>query len=442
MIHWLLAGRGGGVADATWRNWAGNVAATPVRWERPASTEQIVRAVTTAAADGLTVRAVGSGHSFTPIAVAPGVALDLSGWAGIGAADTRTGLVTVRSGTRLRDLNADLHRLGLALANLGDIDVQTVAGAVSTGTHGTGAALGGLATQIEALQLVLADGAVVSCSARERPELFAAARVGLGALGILTEVTLRCVPAFALAAEEGPEPVEDVITRFGELAAAHDHFEFYWIPNGRNALVKQNNRLPAGQQAAPLSAARRFYEYEVMENAGFGLLCRAGRRAPRIIPQLNRITSAGLSRRSYSDRSYRMFTTRRRVRFVESEYAIPAGTAPEVLDELRREGPKLADPVMFPAQGRPSAYVAIHQYRGLPYAAYFALFESVVARVGGRPHWGKMHTLDAARLRELYPHFGDLAAIRDEVDPDGRFTNPYLDRVLGPPAGRPAAGPG
>jgi FAD-linked oxidoreductase len=456
MIHYLRVG-GGGVADGTWRNWAGNVTATPARWERPASIDEIVRAVTTAGAEGRCVRAVGSGHSFTPIAVAPGVALDLSGWTGIVAADTRTGLVTVRSGTRLRELNADLHWLGLALANLGDIDVQTVAGALSTGTHGTGAALGGLATQIEALQLVLADGSIVTCSARERPDLFAAARVGLGALGIITEVTLRCVPAFALAAEEGPEPVEDVITRFGELAAAHDHFEFYWIPNGRNALVKQNNRLPAGQQAAPLSAARRFYEYEVMENAGFGLLCRAGRRAPRIIPQLNRITSAGLSRRSYSDRSYRVFTTRRRVRFVESEYAIPAATAPGVLAELRREVPKLADPVMFPvevrvaaaddiwlstAYDRASAYIAIHQYRGLPYEAYFALFESIVARVGGRPHWGKMHTLDAARLRELYPRFDDFVRIRDKVDPDGRFTNPYLDRVLGPPAGRPATVPG
>src|SRR6201994_512485 len=456
MIHWLLAGRGGGVAEATWRDWAGNGTATPGRWERPASTEQIVRAVTTAGAEGRCVRAVGSGHSFTPIAVAPGVALDLSGWAGIVAADTRTGLVTVRSGTRLRDLDADLHRLGLALANLGDIDVQTVAGAVSTGTHGTGAKLGGLATQIEALQLVLADGSVVSCSAQERPDLFAAARVGLGALGILTEVTLRCVPAFALAAEEGPEPVEDVITRFGELAAAHDHCEFYWIPNGRNALVKQNNRLPAGQQAAPLSAARRFYEYEVMENAAFGLLCRAGRRAPRIIPRLNRITSAALSRRSYSDRSYRVFTTARRVRFVESEYAIPAETAPEVLTELRREVPKLADPVMFPvevrvaaaddiwlstARGRATAYIAIHQYCGLPYEAYFALFESIVAGVGGRPHWGKMHTLGADRLRELYPQFEAFGKIRNEIDPDGRFTNPYLDRVLGPPRGRRPAGP-
>ena len=443
----------------TWRNWAGNVPVTPARWYRPDSADGIAEAIGGAARDGLTVRAVGSGHSFTPIAAAPGAALDLSGWTGIVAADTRSGLVTVRSGTRLRELNEDLHRLGLALANLGDIDVQTVAGALSTGTHGTGAALGGLATQVEALELILADGTVVSCSAKERPELFAAARVGLGALGILTEVTLRCVPAFALAAEEGPEPVADVIERFGELAGGHDHFEFYWIPYGRNALVKRNNRLPAGRAPSPLPRARRFYEYEVMENAGFGLLCRTGRAMPRLIPRLNRVTSAALSRRSYSDRSYRVFTTPRRVRFVESEYAVPVAEAPAVLAELRREVPKLADPVMFPvevrvaaaddiwlstANGRPSAYIAIHQYAGLPHAAYFALFESIVATVGGRPHWGKLHTLDADRLRALYPHFGDFVKVRDEADPAGRFANPYLDRILGPApaAGLPTTGPG
>jgi FAD-linked oxidoreductase len=446
-----ISGRDAG----TWRNWAGNVTVTPARWYRPVSADGIAEAIAGAARDGLTVRAVGSGHSFTPIAATPGAMLDLSGWTGIVAADTRTGLVTVRSGTRLRELNADLDRLGLALANLGDIDAQTIAGALSTGTHGTGAALGGLATQVEALELILADGTVVSCSADERPALFSAARVGLGTLGIITEVTLACVPAFALAAEEGPEPVADVIERFGELAAGHDHFEFYWIPYGRNALVKRNNRLPAGRAPAPLPAARRFYEYEIMENAGFGLLCRTGRVAPRLIPRLNRITSAALSRRSYSDRSYRVFTTPRRVRFVESEYAIPVDTAPAVLAELRREVPKLADPVMFPvevrvaaaddiwlstANGRPSAYIAIHQYAGLPYQAYFALFESIVAGVGGRPHWGKLHTLDAGRLRELYPHFGDFVQVRDEVDPAGRFTNAYLDRVLGPPPAGPVTG--
>jgi len=448
--RWSPAGRNSG----TWHNWAGNVTVSPVRRLRPGSAAEIAGAVTAAGRDGLTVRAVGTGHSFTPVAAAPGVLLDLSGWTGVVAADTRTGLVTVRSGTRLRDLNADLDQLGLALANMGDIDVQTVAGAISTGTHGTGAALGGIATQVEELELIVADGSAVRCSATERPGLFAAARVGLGAIGIITEVTLRCVPSFVLAAEEGPQPVGEVVERFAELAGSHDHFEFYWFPYGRNALVKRNDRLPGDQAPAPLSGPRRFYEYEVMENAGFGLLCRAGRAAPRLVRPLNRLSAAALSRRTYSDRSHRVFTTPRRVRFLESEYAVPAAAAPAVLAELRREVPKLADPVMFPvevrvaaaddiwlstAYGRASAYIAIHQYTGLPHEDYFALFESIVAQVAGRPHWGKMHTLDAERLRELYPRFGDFVGIRDELDPDGRFANPYTDRVLGPPPGRPGS---
>jgi L-gulono-1,4-lactone dehydrogenase len=194
-----------------WRNWAGTATAAPARWCRPRSEAEISAAVKDAVAAGLPVRALGSGHSFTAAAATSGVALDLSGWTGITAADTGTGLVTVRSGTTLRALNAELGGLGLAMANLGDIDAQTLAGALSTGTHGTGARLGGLATQVEALELVLADGSVVTCSASSRPELFAAARVSLGALGVITAVTLRCVPSFTLLADERPVPVEEVL---------------------------------------------------------------------------------------------------------------------------------------------------------------------------------------------------------------------------------------
>jgi L-gulono-1,4-lactone dehydrogenase len=452
-----------------WRNWAGTATATPARWAQPRSEADICTAVKEAAAAGLPVRALGSGHSFTPAAATSGLALDLSLWTGVTAADTRTGLVTVRSGTTLRALNAALAEFGLALANLGDIDAQTIAGALATGTHGTGARLGGLATQVEALDLVLADGSLVSCSASARPELFAAARVGLGALGVVTAVTLRCVPSFTLAADERPMPVEQVIEEFGALAAANDHFEFYWFPYGRQALVKRNNRVPAGGPAAvpaeraavpagraavpagraavPMPGWRRFWEFEVMENAAFGTLCRLGRAAPRLVPALNRLSSAALSARSYTDASYRVFVTPRRVHFVESEYAVPRESLPGVLAELRRAVPRLADPVMFPvevrvaaaddiwlstAYGRDSAYIAVHQYAGLPYRAYFDLFESVVASVAGRPHWGKLHSLDAGRLGPLYPRFEDFRRVRAEVDPEARFGNAYLARVLGP----------
>jgi L-gulono-1,4-lactone dehydrogenase len=436
-----------------WRNWAGTATATPARWCRPRSEAEISAAVKDAAADGLPVRALGSGHSFTAAAATSGVALDLSQWTGITAADTRTGLVTVRSGTTLRALNAELGGLGLAMANLGDIDAQTLAGALSTGTHGTGAGLGGLATQVSSLELVLADASVVSCSATSRPELFAAARIGLGALGVITTVTLRCVPSFTLLADERPVPVEEVLEQFDALAAANDHFEFYWFPYGRKALVKRNNRLSPGGGSGPAAGPvgtmprwRRFWEFEVMENAAFGTLCRIGRARPRLIPTLNRLSSAALSARSYTDLSYRVFVTPRRVRFAESEYAVPRESLGHVIAELRRAVPRLPDPVMFPvevrvaaaddiwlstAYGRESAYVAIHQYAGLPYRAYFDRFESIVAEVAGRPHWGKLHSLDAERLRPLYPRYDEFRRVRAEVDPEARFGNSYLRRILG-----------
>ncbi|WP_018686941.1 D-arabinono-1,4-lactone oxidase [Actinokineospora enzanensis] len=430
-----------------WRNWAGTESATATEVRTPRSAAEIGAAVVSAGERGLTVRARGSGHSFTAVGAAHGVALDLSGWTGITAADRETGEVTVRAGTTLATLNTELDRLGRAMANLGDIDAQTIAGAIATGTHGTGARLGGIATQVSALELVLADGTITRCSATERPDLFAAARVGLGALGVLSTVTLRTEPAFVLAAEERPEPLDAVLERLQANCAENDHFEFYWFPYGRLALTKRNNRVPAGTEPRPLGKFRKFVEYEVLENGAFGTLCRIGRAVPKLVRPLNKLSASVLSPRAYSDVSHKVFVTSRRVRFVESEYAIPRESLGEVLAELRTRVPPLADPVMFPvevrvaaaddiwlstAYRRDSAYIAIHQYRGMPYRAYFDLFESIVGAVGGRPHWGKMHTLDAETLRDRYPRFADFARVRSEVDPEGRFRNPYCDRVLGP----------
>jgi FAD-linked oxidoreductase len=428
-------------ANGTWRNWAGNVTASPTRWYRPTSAEQISDAIKDLG--GLSARVTGSGHSFTPAAASDGAVIDVSGWTGVVAA--HEGLVTVRSGTTIKQLNAALDALGLAMENLGDIDSQTISGAISTGTHGTGAGLGGLATQVAALELICADGTAVTCAADERPELFAAARVSIGALGVISTVTLRCVPAFRLIADERPMPLDEVVERFDEFAAANDHFEFYWFPYGRKALVKRNNRVQS-QDPGEMPRWRRWWEFEVMENTAFGALCRVGRAAPRLIPSLNSLSSSALTRRSYSASSHEVFVTSRRVRFVESEYAVPRESLLDVLGELRREVPRLADPVMFPvevrvaaaddiwlstANGRDSAYLAIHQYTGLPYLKYFELFERVVAEVGGRPHWGKMHTLEAGKFRELYPRFDDFLRLRDEMDPGRVFSNAYTNQVFG-----------
>ncbi|ALG05556.1 D-arabinono-1,4-lactone oxidase [Kibdelosporangium phytohabitans] len=429
-----------------WTNWARNEIAAPQTVSRPASVEQISEAVTTATAKRLPVKAIGAGHSFTAIAAAhASAAIDLSSWTGVESSDVGSGLVTVRAGTTIKQLNAALDRLGLALINLGDIDAQTIAGAISTGTHGTGAKLGGISTQVTALQLVLADGSVVTCSADERPDLFHAARVGLGALGVISTVTLRCERSFSLHADERPVALEEVIERLDELITGHDHMEFYWFPYGRKALVKRNDRLPLDAAARPLSRAREFYEYTVMENVVWGAMCRAARAVPKLVKPLNGLASIALSPRSYSDLSHRVFVTERNVRFVESEYAVPRESLVDVLNELRAVVPTLTHPVMMPvevrvaaaddiwlstAYQRDSTYFAIHQYPGMPYREYFDAFEKIVAQVGGRPHWGKMHTLDAEALRARYPRFDDFRRVRAEVDPGCVFRNAYLDRVL------------
>jgi FAD-linked oxidoreductase len=430
----------------TWQNWAGTATADPARRYWPRSADEIAAAVGAAAKDGLTVRALGSGHSFSSAAATSGVALDLSGWTGITAVDLDSGLVTVRAGTTIRELNAALDALGLALPNLGNIDAQTISGAISTGTHGTGARLGGLATAVAALDLVLADGSMVSCSATERQDLFNAARVCVGALGVLAAVSLQCVPAFTLAADERPMPLEEVLGRFDEFASGNDHFEFYWFPYGKNALLKRNNRTADGEGPSPVPNWRRFFAHEVMDNAAFGALCRTGRTAPALIKPLNRLAAATLVKRSYSAQSHQVLVTQRRVRFVESEFAVPRESVLDVLAELRAGVPLLAHPVMFPVEvrlaaaddiwlstafGRDCAYIAVRQYVGLPYQEYFRLFEKIATGVGGRPHWGKMHTRDAAYLAGAYPRFADFLRMRDAMDPERRFANPYLKQVFG-----------
>ncbi|HEX8867994.1 MAG TPA: D-arabinono-1,4-lactone oxidase, partial [Lentzea sp.] len=425
-----------------WTNWARTASCTPTRVIHPSSTDEIAAAVTS----GSRVRARGSGHSFNDIAVAPETALDLDRWTGIVRADTESGLVTVRSGTPLWAFNADLHRLGLAMPNLGDIDAQTVAGAVSTSTHGTGAKLGVLATAIAELELVLADGSVVTCSRSERPDLFNAARVGLGALGVISTITLQCVPSFVLQASEAPGRLDAVLEQFDDLCAVEDHVEFHWFTHSDRVILKRNNRI--SEPAKPLSKLRQKWEYEVMENAAFGAVCKVAKTFPRYTSRLNELCGALISERSYSDYSHNVFVTPRRVKFVETEFSIPRETLLDVIGELRAVANKLGerDHLIVPcevrvaqaddiwlstANGRDTAYISMHQALGMQYKAFFDAYASIAANVGGRPHWGKMHNLTAAELRPLYPHFDDFLRVRDEVDPGRTFTNAYLDRVLG-----------
>jgi FAD-linked oxidoreductase len=370
----------------------------------------------------------------------------LDGLASITNADKESGRVTVGAGTDLAKLNAGLASFDLALANLGDIDKQTISGAISTGTHGTGARLGGLATQVVGLELVTADGSVLNCSAEENPDVFAAARVSIGALGVITSLTLQTVPAFLLRAQEMPLPLAEVLGGFDELADSNDHFEFYWFPHTGLALTKRNNRVAAGVGASPVGRIRGWVDDELLSNRVFELTNRLSVRRPALVPRINQLASRALSAREYVDASYKVFCSERNVLFRESEYAVPREQVVEVVDQLRawidRSGERIPFPIevrvaaaddiwLSSAYGRDTAYVAIHQYHRLAHDKYFNAFERIVSAFGGRPHWGKLHTLGAEQLRERYPRFDDFLAVRDRLDSGRTFTNPYTRQVLG-----------
>ncbi len=436
------AGRVGGAARGT-SNWSGNVAWAPVEVVRPATLAELRHVLHRARATGRTVRPAGSRHSFTPLCATDGISLDLGELSGIAAVDGD--VVTVGAGTPLHELNGLLDGIGRALTNLGDIDRQTIAGAISTGTHGTGARFAGLAAQVESFTLVTAAGDEVRCARDSEPELFHAALVGLGAFGVITEIALRTVPAFGLHQSVAPEEIGAIMSSLTERTAA-DHFEFFWFPLGDAAQVKSTRRMDPGEQVAPLSCARHYLEDVVLENAALGAMCRIGRRWPASLPRLHWLIGSAISRRESSDASFSMFATTRNVRFLESEYAIPRDALPEVLDAvgaLARAlpvGPAFPVEVRFAAADdlwlstgfeRENAYVAIHQYVGMPYEQYFTEFAEICARVAGRPHWGKMHPLGAAQFGGLYPRFADAARVRSQVDPAGVFLNEHLRAVFG-----------
>ena len=425
-----------------WRNWAGNQRGqTSVA--RPDTLDEVTTLVDQARRAGRRIKVVGSGHSFTDIALAEDIRLELPTTVEPVLGPPGSQQVTVPAGMTLRQINTWLASHGLALPNLGDIDAQTIAGAIATGTHGTGADFGGLATQVTGLTLVTGTGDVLRCSATEHPEVFAAARVGLGALGVITDVTLQCVDAFVLHADERPMPLAQTLAGFEEYCATDQHVEFYWMPYTDRTLLKRNNRTDV--DSSPMSRLTAWWENDFLQNVALGAVCRLGRAAPAAMPWLARRVASFFSPITYTNRSDRVFTTPRRVRFVEMEYALPRPALPEAFDALRRivadSSVKVILPVevrvsaaddiwLSPSYGRDSVYIAIHQYVGAPYEPYFRAFEQVCAGVGGRPHWGKLHWQDAASLASVYPRFADFQALRDRLDPDRVFTNRYLDRVL------------
>jgi len=440
-----VASGAGESQSGTWRNWAGDQSCAPFERVRPDGREQLAEAVGAAATAGRKVGVAGSGHSFTEAALTEGTMVDVGALSGVIDADRSSGLVKVGGGTVLADLNEELSRLGLAMENLGDIDRQTIAGAISTGTHGTGVRLRNISSQVEGVEMVLADGSVRELTAARDPQLLRAARVGVGALGVISAVTLRCVPAFTLRRVDSPCPREEVFEAFQQRADANDHFELFTFPYADSALVLERNR--TAEAPRPRGKTAAFLNDIVLENWALEAISAAGKALPRAIPSLSRLAAWLASGSEATDRSDRIFANERRVRFTEMEYGVPREHGPEaarrVIEWVRSNRYPVFFPIemrvtagddalLSPSHERDTAYIAVHQYRGMEWRPYFEAVESIMDSYGGRPHWGKRHFQTAATLAERYPGWADFQAARDELDPGRAFTNEYAARVLGP----------
>jgi L-gulono-1,4-lactone dehydrogenase len=431
------------VSSGVWRNWTGDQECRPAQSVRPRDRDELGAVIAAAAAAGGIVSVAGSGHSFTETALTDGVMVDVAALCGVIDADPSSGLVKVGAGTVLGELNEELDGLGLAMENLGDIDRQTIAGAISTGTHGTGARLRNISAQVEAVEMITADGGVREIDASE-PDLLRAARVGIGALGAISAVTLRCVPAFTLRRVDAALPREDVLDTFEERAAAHDHFELFTFPYADSALVLERNRVDGPPR--PRGRLASYLNDTLLENWALEALSAAGKLLPAAIPSLSRLAARLASGGKTTDRSDRVFASERRVRFTEMEYGVPREHGPEAARRTIEWVRANRYPVFFPIEMRVAAgddallspsydrdttYIAVHQYRGMEWRPYFEAVEEIMRDYGGRPHWGKRHFQTAETLAPLYPRWDDFQAARDELDPGRVFTNEYAARVLG-----------
>ena len=431
------------VQEVSWSNWAGNQRVEQASRYLPKTESELQQIVRHASTNRLRVKAVGSGHSFTAIALAEEILVDLSHYDQVIEVDKIKNTVTVQSGIQLSKLNIELHRNNLAMQNLGDIAYQTIAGAISTSTHGTGLKFSGIANQVVAMRIVLADSSVVDCSPEVNAELFHCARVGLGALGLISTVTLQLVSAFNLSVIEEPMRVDDVLANLDNHVETNDHFEFFWVPHTGWALTKRNNR--TSEVAKPMSKFSHWYSKTLMENYAFGAVCMLGRAKPSLIPKLAKaLPSSG--RNEYCDASHKVFTSKRIIKFYEMEYAIPREACEEALNRVRRmvkdSGFFLNFPVevrftapdeipLSTASNRESAYIAVHIYKGMNYVPYFREVESIMNSYQGRPHWGKLHFQDAKSLAPRYPQWEVFQNVRNLVDPNRTFANRYTETVLG-----------
>lgn len=426
---------------ARWRNWSGRVRARPRQLLKPRDETDLAARIAIAPAP---VRAVGSGHSFTALGQSEGTIALLDAMRGVTAIDTRRREATVLAGTTIRELGEPLAEAGLALANQGDIDAQTIAGAVATGTHGTGARLGSLASQVVGLRLVMADGTVRELTAENDGDTFYAAQVSLGALGIVTSLRLRLETAYRLAERRVDLEFAALDEQLDALIGENRHFEFFWFLYSDRVQAKILQ--PTDAAATPPAGRVGALNEVVVENGLVWLLSNIALYLPRLAPRLSRLAGAMPSARRRVGPSHRIFPSRRLVRFNEMEYALPREAGPAALREIAAYVKRARPAVFFPLEyrtvaaeeawlspfyRRDSVTIAVHRYARADFRPFFDAVEAIFRNHRGRPHWGKLHTRSPAELAELYPRWTDFLAVRQRFDPEGRFLNDYLRRLFG-----------
>ncbi|MCE7997987.1 MAG: FAD-binding protein [Rhodobiaceae bacterium] len=433
------------MAKAEWQNWSGWVKAQPREIYRPETEEELGRLV--AKSHG-TIRVAGSGHSFTPICQSDGTLFSLEHLSGLISTDSEKKTAKIFAGSTIRDLGPLLHAQGLGLINQGDIDRQAIAGAVGTGTHGTGKGLKSISAAVTGFRLVTPNGDVITCSPDENSDVFHAGRVSMGSLGIMSEIDLQCAPAYALEERGGRLPVAELFDTLDALRDENRHFEFFWFPYADDVLVKTLNV----SDAQPKTRKRAPDGQDGPADIAFRKLCEISRYAPFLRGRLQRkMTEEGGSRYAgdapgRSRWSHDAFPSDRNVRFNEMEYAVPAARGPdcvrEVAEHMRRCGVNFLFPIEYryvaaddawlsPFFERDSVTISIHQYHKQSYRKLFAGVEQIFRKYEGRPHWGKLHTLAAEDLQQLYPKWGDFCAVRRGLDPDARMLNPFLRNLFG-----------
>lgn len=428
------------VKGALWHNWSKSVYCRAATYAEPRTLEELAKIVRNGMQNGKSIRVVGAGHSFTPLVATSDLLVSIRHLTGIAAINHKQHLVTAWAGTDLKTLGEQLAKLGYAMQNLGDINAQTIAGAISTGTHGTGANFGNIPTQVAGLTILQADGSLLEVNETENKAFLRAARISLGMFGIIVKVTLKVLPAYPLIAQSYRLSLMDCLQQLDQLKKTHRNFEFYWFPYTQTVQVKTMD-LYDKQSLEKQKRNMNMLKKVVIENGLFWAMSEVSRMVPRSARMVSTLSAIGVPVGAEINDSHVLYATPRLVKFHEMEYSVPEDMLPEILREMDRTIQRKRFSVHFPIEcryvreddiwlspsyHRKSAYIAVHMYKGMDFADYFHAMEAIFSYYDGRPHWGKMHTMTYEGLEAVYPKLSEFLTLRSQLDEHQVFSNAYL----------------